>query len=236
MLKPFASSIVHVENLFVSLGHRTILEDVCFDIFDGEYLAVIGPNGCGKTVLLKSLLGILPHEGAIAWREGTTIGYVPQRIEADRSLPLDVRTLLAAKAAVTGASADAVATAAAQAGLTPELVSTQIGRLSGGQFQRALIALAILGDPNVVFFDEPTASIDEPGEEQIHDLIERLRRELGLTVVIVTHDISFVSRHATRVLCLDRSGHCVGPTQHLSNEVLAKVFGTQAIYQHTGHP
>jgi zinc transport system ATP-binding protein len=233
---PGANAIVRVESLSVTLDGRQLLHDVGFEILEGECLAVIGPNGCGKTILLKSLLGILPHEGTVAWRDGVTIGYVPQKIEADRSVPLDVRNLLASKAAVIGSAQDAIATAAARVGLPADLLSTQIGRLSGGQFQRVLIAFALLGNPDIVFFDEPTASIDEPGEEQIYDLIERLRRDLGLTAVIVSHDVSFVSRHATRVLCLSRSGRCLGPPRGaLTAEVLAELFGTQRLYQHVGH-
>jgi zinc transport system ATP-binding protein len=233
---PANNAIVRVQNLFVTLDRRTILHDVSFDIFEGECLAVIGPNGSGKTILLKSLLGILPHEGTVAWRDGVTIGYVPQKIEADRSVPLDVRNLLESKAAVIGCPPGAIATTATRVGLPADLLSTQIGRLSGGQFQRALIAFALLGDPDIVFFDEPTASIDEPGEEQIYDLIERLRRDLGLTAVIVSHDVSFVSRHATRVLCLSRAGRCFGPPRGaLTADVLAELFGTQSVYQHVGH-
>lgn len=232
-----ASAIVRAENLSVTLDRRRILQDATFEILEGECLAVIGPNGCGKTILLKSLLGIVPHDGKVAWRDGVTIGYVPQKIEADRSVPLDVRNLLASKAAVIGCGKDAIVTAAARVGLSADLLSTQIGRLSGGQFQRALIALALLGSPDIVFFDEPTASIDEPGEEQIYDLIERLRRDLGLTAVIVSHDISFVSRYATRVLCLSRAGRCFGPSRGaLTADVLAELFGTQSVYQHVGHP
>jgi zinc transport system ATP-binding protein len=234
---PGTKAIVRVENLSVTLDRKRLIHDVSFEIVEGECLAVIGPNGCGKTILLKSLLGILPHEGTVAWRAGVTIGYVPQKIEADRSVPLDVRNLLAAKTAVIGSTQDAIATAAARVGLPADLMSTQIGRLSGGQFQRVLIAFALLGDPDIVFFDEPTASIDEPGEEQIYDLIERLRRDLGLTAVIVSHDVSFVSRHATRVLCMSRSGRCFGPPRGaLTAEVLAEVFGTPSVYQHVGHP
>jgi zinc transport system ATP-binding protein len=232
-----SKAIVRVRNLSVTLDRHTILHDVSFDIFEGECLAVIGPNGCGKTILLKSLLGILPHEGTVTWRDGVTIGYVPQKIEADRSVPLDVRNLLESKAAVIGCPRGAIAETAARVGLPASLLSMQIGRLSGGQFQRALIAFALLGNPDVVFFDEPTASIDEPGEEQIYDLIERLRRDLGLTAVIVSHDVSFVSRHATRVLCVSRAGRCFGPPRGaLTADVLAELFGSPSVYQHVGHP
>ena len=118
-----SNAIVRIQNLSVTLDRHTILHDVSFDIFEGECLAVIGPNGCGKTILLKSLLGILPHEGTVAWRDGVTIGYVPQKIEADRSVPLDVRNLLESKAAVIGSPRSAVAETAARVGLPAGLLS-----------------------------------------------------------------------------------------------------------------
>jgi ABC-type Mn/Zn transport systems, ATPase component len=230
------SAILRVEHLSVTLDQRPILHDVSFEINAGECVAVIGPNGSGKTVLLRALLGVIPHQGRITWREGTSVGYMPQRIDIDRSLPLDVRNLLEAKAAVLGQDAAAVREAARRAGVGDDLLSAQIARLSGGQFQRALIAFALLGNPDMVFFDEPTASLDEPGEEQMADLIERLRQETGLTAVIVSHDVSFVSRHASRVLCLSRAGHCFGPPIGvLTPEVLAELFGAPGVYQHKGH-
>ena len=199
-------TILAVRNLSVTLDSRAILHDVNLSIEEGESVAIIGPNGCGKTILLKALLGIVPHEGEIAWKDGVAIGYVPQKIDADRSLPLNVRNLLESKAAVIHADPDKIAAAIARAGLTSEILNAQIGTLSGGQFQRALIAFALLGDPDIVLFDEPTASMDEPGEEQIYDLMKRLQEELGLTVVVVSHDPAFVYRRATKVLSMDRGG------------------------------
>ena len=197
-------TILAVRNLSVTLDHHAILDDVSFSIDEGESVAIIGPNGSGKTILLKALLGIVPHEGDVVWKSGIEIGYVPQKIDADRGLPLNVRNLLESKAAVIGAGADPIANAIARAGLTREILTAQIGTLSGGQFQRALIAFALLGDPDIVLFDEPTASMDEPGEEQIYDLVARLQEELGLTVMVVSHDLSFVYRRATKVLSMDR--------------------------------
>jgi zinc transport system ATP-binding protein len=226
--------IVEVKNLSVTLDRRPIVHDINFQIEEGESVAIIGPNGSGKTVLLKAMLGILPHAGEVLWRNGTTIGYVPQRIDADRSVPLNLRNLLESKAAVIGKGAAEIAKAIGRVGLSEEMLRTQIGHLSGGQFQRALIAFALLGDPEIVIFDEPTASMDEPGEEQMYDLIRRLQTELGLTVVVVSHELSFVYRYATKVLCLNRAGVCFGPPRGvLTPELLAQLFGTPAVYDHT---
>lgn len=226
-------TIVEVRHLSVTLDHRAIVRDVSFAIDKGESVAIIGPNGSGKTVLLKAILGILPHAGDVVWAKNATAGYVPQKIEADRSVPLNVRNLLASKAAVIGKGAGEINEAITRVGLTDDVLSMQIGRLSGGQFQRALIAFALLGDPDIVFFDEPTASMDEPGEEQMYQLIRRLQDELALTVLVVSHDLSFVYRYATKVLCLNRAGVCFGPPRGvLTPELIADLFGAPAYYGH----
>ena len=226
-------SIVEVRNLSVTLGGRRVVHDVNFAIEHGESVAVIGPNGSGKTVLLKAMLGILPYDGEVIWKKDVAVGYVPQKIDADRSVPLNARNLLQAKAAVTHKQRKDVAAAIARVGLTEDVLHAQIGHLSGGQFQRCLIAFALLGEPDIVLFDEPTASMDEPGEEQMYDLVRRLQTELGITAVVVSHDLSFVYRYATRVLCMNRTGLCFGPPRGaLTPELLAELFGTPALYDH----
>jgi zinc transport system ATP-binding protein len=226
--------ILELRNVSVTLDRHPILHDVSFTIEQGESVAIIGPNGSGKTILLKAILGLVPHEGEIVWRPHTTVGYVPQKIDADRSVPLNVRNLLSSKAHIIGKGPEQIAEAIARAGLTQPVLETTIGHLSGGQFQRALIAFALLGDPDVVLFDEPTASMDEPGEEQMYALIDRLRSDLGITTVVVSHDLSFVYRHANKVLCLNRSGICFGPPHGvLTPELLAQLFDTPAVYGHT---
>ncbi len=226
--------ILELKNVSVTFGHRMVLEDISFAVEEGEDVAIIGPNGSGKTVLLKTILGLIPHEGQVIWRPGATAGYVPQKIEADRSVPLNVRNLLESKAAIIGKGEKEIAEVVGRVGLTELMLTTQVGHLSGGQFQRALIAFALLGDPDVVLFDEPTASMDEPGEEQMYALIDRLQAEMGLTVLVVSHDISFVHRHAAKVLCLNHSGLCFGPPHGvLTPELLSKLFDGTTLYGHT---
>jgi len=230
-------TLVRVENLSVTLDHHPILRQVNFEVNEGEAVAIIGPNGSGKTVLVKSMLGILPYSGTIAWRDGVTRGYVPQKIDADRSVPLNVRNLLQSKAAVIRRGPDDIRDTIARVGLTDEILSTQIGHLSGGQFQRALIAFALIGSPDIIFFDEPTASMDEPGEEQMYALIHRLHQDLHISPVVVSHDLSFVYRYASRVLCLNRAAICFGPPRGvLTADVLAQLYGEKAYYEHADHP
>jgi len=228
--------LVRVSNLSVTLDHRSILRDVNFDVEEGEAVAIIGPNGSGKTVLVKAMLGILPHQGDIVWDGEVTRGYVPQKIDADRSVPLNVRNLLESKAAVIGRTKSDIAATVEKVGLTEEILTTQIGHLSGGQFQRALIAFALLGNPRIIFFDEPTASMDEPGEEQMYHLIHRLHEDLRISPVVVSHDLTFVYRYADRVLCLNRAGICFGPPRGvLTAGVLTQMFGHRAVYEHGEH-
>ncbi len=227
------SKILSVQNLSVRLDDQTILQNVSFDLEQGENLAVIGPNGSGKTVLLKSLLGMMPHEGKIKWAPEAKIGYVPQKIDADRHLPIDLQNLLAAKAAILRIPKSAIQSAAEMVGITAQIMKTPIGHLSGGQFQKALIAFALLGDPNVLILDEPTASIDKSGEEQIYELVHRLENSSGITVLVVSHDLSFVYRYAAKVLCLNASGICFGtPEETLTPQVLERLYGSVKYYHH----
>jgi zinc transport system ATP-binding protein len=230
-------AVLSVKMLSVSFGQRTVLEDLSFDVTRGENLAIIGPNGAGKTVLLRALLNQLPYEGSIAWAPETKLGYVPQAIAADLQLPLQVGDLLAAKARLLKLPDGAVRQAASIVGLGAELLTTRIGVLSGGQFQKAMITFALLGDPNVLLVDEPTASLDELAQEHIYELLEKLRLERNLTVLLVSHDLSVVYQFATKVLCLSKGKLCFGsPRDVLTPDTLAAVYSAvPKFYQHAHH-
>ncbi len=224
-------SLLTVKDLVVRFGERTILDGLSFELVSGEVLAVIGPNGCGKTVLLKSLLRLLPSAGTIDWAAGTRIGYVPQKIAPDRGLPLRVREALEAKARLMGLGRAEVDRVAETAGLGSDVLDAAAGLLSGGQFQKMLIAFALLGQPNVLLFDEPTASLDELSEERVYELLHRLQIEQGMTVVLVSHDLSVVFRYATEVLCLSRGFTCSGPPQRvLTPAALEALYGAPPKY------
>jgi zinc transport system ATP-binding protein len=208
-------NILSVRDLQVRFGNRSVIQNLSFKVDAGDNLAIIGPNGAGKTVLLKALLNLLPYAGEIRWSPNARLGYVPQKVAADRQMPIRVRDLLAAKAHVLKLHSGSIEAVAATVDLTSEVLSASIGTISGGQFQKALIAFALLGEPNVLLFDEPTASLDELAEERIYDVVERLQREQQLTVFLVSHDLSIVYRAANKVLCLSRDVVCFGPPREV---------------------
>jgi zinc transport system ATP-binding protein len=213
--KVTTGNILSVQELSIQFDKLSVLHNLSFEVDEGDTLAIIGPNGAGKTVLLKALLGLIPHEGEIRWSPGVRLGYVPQKVAADRQMPLRVHDLLAAKADVLKLPPKSVDAVATMAGLTPEVVNSSIGTISGGQFQKVLIAFALLGKPNVLLFDEPTASLDELAQERVYELVERLQREQQLTVLLVSHDLSIVYRAANKVLCVSKDKVCFGPPREI---------------------
>ena len=204
-------------------------------MYSGDCLAIIGPNGSGKTALLKGLQHLIPYEGEIQWSQDAHIGYVPQSVVADRQLPLRVGELLAAKARFLGLADREMEQVSSELNLSSEFLSAGIGTLSGGQFQKVLIAFALLGRPNVLLFDEPTASLDELSEERIYELIHELKCQRGITVILVSHDLSVVYRYASRVLCLSKGKPCMGPPEQiLTPKMLEEVYGAPPkYYRHT---
>ena len=228
--------ILDVNGLSIRFGATTILKDVSFRVSRGESVAVIGPNGSGKTVLFRALIGAIPSEGTLRWAPGIRFGYVPQKVDLARDLPITGIDFLRARGA-SGQSSDAGMTQALGAvGLTPELCRQLVGSLSGGQFQRLLIAFALMGDPDVLLLDEPTAGVDEPGQERLNEIIQRLRGERRLTVLLISHDLSVVHQQATHVLCLtEGTAHFGEPTTILTPELLHQVYGTPVAFHVHDH-
>jgi zinc transport system ATP-binding protein len=217
--------ILSVQDLGIHFDNRRVIHNLSFDVNEGDNVAIIGPNGAGKTVLLKALLGLLPYQGKVRWSPGVRLGYVPQKIAADRQMPIRVRDLLAAKADVLKLHPDSVDAVAAMVDLRKEVLRSGIGVISGGQFQKALIAFALLGEPTVLLFDEPAASLDELAEEKVYEVVERLQRERHLTVLLVSHDLSIVYRAANKVLCVSKDIVCFGaPREVLTPATLEAMY------------
>jgi zinc transport system ATP-binding protein len=220
------ANALEVNNLSVSFGETNVFKGLSFSVAEATSLAIIGPNGSGKTVLFKALVGSIPYRGQIRWAPVVRIGYVPQKLDIERDLPITGNDLLLAKARVTKAREDVTEEALLRVGLR-EVAGKPIGVLSGGQFQRLLVAMALVGEPNVLLLDEPTASVDEPGQEKLNELIRRVQQEQGLTVLLISHELSVVYRYATNVLCFSRERSWFGPPrQILTPELLHEIYGT----------
>ncbi len=224
---------LEVRDLSVELGGVRVLHGLDLAVPRGSALAVLGPNGAGKTVLFRALIGAVPHGGEVRWAPGTRLGYVPQKLDIERDLPLTGTDFLRAKAAVTGAGRRELDRAVAEVGLTPRLAGRPLGALSGGQFQRLLVAFALIGRPTVLLFDEPTAGVDEPGEERLYEMIRRVQEEEQLTVLLIWHELSLVHRFADRVLCLSRQPPCFGPPDEvLTPERIEAMYGAPLRWHH----
>ena len=220
-------AVLEVNDLAIRFGRHTIFSGLSFAVPEGAALAIIGPNGSGKTVLLRALIGAVPFEGTVRWASDVRLGYVPQKLDIARDAPITGLDFLRARAALSASSKQVAVQILSAVGLPSEAGNQSIGTLSGGQFQRLLVACALIGEPNVLLLDEPTAGVDEPGQERLNELIHRLRRDRGLTVCLVSHDLSVVYRDATTVLCLGRDRHWSGPPkQILTPDLLHEVYGT----------
>jgi zinc transport system ATP-binding protein len=229
-------TLLDVRHLTVQFGETTVLRDLSFSVEAGMSLAIVGPNGAGKTVLFRCLIGALPYDGTITWAPGVRIGYVPQKLNLERDMPLTGVDFLRARAAIGGVATADIPRVLKLVGLGDRASHRSIGALSGGEFQRLLVAFALLGRPNVLLLDEPTAGVDEAGQERLNDLAHRLQEEHGLTVLLISHELSVVYQYATHVLCLGRGeAHLGRPETILTPERLREMYGAAVAFHVHGH-
>jgi len=228
-----SNSILKVKNLNVELGREKVIEDLSFEVKEGDVLTILGPNGAGKTVLLKTLSGVLPYRGEIEWQKEVKIGYVPQRLPFIKETPMSVEEFFELK----GSSKKEIEKTLNSVGFKNNFLNKNVGKLSSGQFQRILIAWALIGNPDVLLFDEPTTGIDIGGEETIYALLAKLKEERNLTILLVTHDLSVVFKFSNSVICLNKCPICQGiPKEVLSSETLHKLYGEEVkFYEHHKH-
>ncbi|MDI6820834.1 MAG: metal ABC transporter ATP-binding protein [Patescibacteria group bacterium] len=222
--------LLKVNDLTVVLDGEKILDDISFEIKKEEVLAVIGPNGSGKTVLLKTLIGLIkPTKGIIEWAPNTEIGYLPQRFQVDRYLPMTVKEFLRLKFDPK----KSISAVFREVGLKNELLDESIAHLSSGQLQKVLFAWALINKPGILLFDEPTENIDVVGQESIYKLLHHLQDTLNISLIIVSHDLHVVYRYANRVLCLNKKMLCYGePHTALTDKILAELYGDHAFFHH----
>lgn len=229
------TALLSAEGLSVRHGEATVLNGVDFALRPGEIVTIVGPNGSGKSTFVRALIGLDPATGGRVTRmPGLRIGYVPQRLHIDASLPMTVRRFLSLPARVTDAAA---ASALTRVGV-PDAAGRQMSQLSGGQFQRVLLARALLSDPQVLILDEPTQGLDQPGVAAFYRLIEQVRAETGVAVLMVSHDLHVVMSASDRVICLNGHICCEGAPEHVSAAPEYRALfglgtgGTMALYRH----
>jgi len=199
--------LLEVKNLNVNLDGKKIIEDLSFRVNQGEILTILGPNGAGKTVLLKTLLGFLPYKGEITWQKKHKIGYLPQGLNQlkVKDFPLTIQDFFNLK--YSSLTSEEIVRFLGLVGLEKEILTKRAGSLSGGQFQRVLVAWVLISHPQIIFFDEPATGIDIGGGETIYSLLHSIQKKEKLTIFLVTHDLNIVYKYSTNVLCLSRKGH-----------------------------
>lgn len=228
-------TILKVENLGVKFDDNQVLRGMQFFVQKGDVLAIIGPNGSGKSVLFRALLNLIPYSGSIEWIKGLKISYVPQKLSIDRELPLSVGEFMLLKTK----DKEKTIKALKAVGITDEhhienhLLKERLGWLSGGQLQRILIAWAVIDDPDVLLFDEPTSGIDVGGEETIYNLLKKLRDQMDMTILLISHDLNVVYKYADNVMCINKEMICYGaPNEVLDPSALTKLYGEASFYKH----
>lgn len=246
-------AVLALENITFSYGGQPVLEGVSLRLERGMFLGLIGPNGSGKTTLLKIALGLLrPERGTVRWfgrplvrpgQFGSRVAYVPQLRQAYvRPFPVTVRELVAAGRVprrgllrpLNRADREAVDQALAAVGMYDRR-DARLSDLSGGQQQRAFIARALAADAEVLLLDEPTSGVDAAAQERFYDLLGRLQREMGRTLMLVSHDLAAITGRVTHLACLNRRLVCHGTVAEVAGDpdALERTFGDLRLIAHS---
>lgn len=231
---------IAINNLNVKYPASDIdaLAGISFTVKKGSISVIIGPNGSGKSTLLQAIMGLIPYTGKIELdRKPGSIGYVPQRFSLDRSLPVSVRDFLTIPMRIlanSNSKTDMVVQETLGHLQISNLKSKLMAQLSGGQFQRVLLARSLIHHPKILLLDEPEAGVDPHSEETFYDLLSHINKTHKTTILIASHELSMVSKYADQVICLNHKIVCVGDVkQSISEQVLSELYGYQKRkYQH----
>ncbi|WAJ26588.1 ATP-binding cassette domain-containing protein [Antarcticirhabdus aurantiaca] len=221
-----AAPLIEAAGLGVRRDGRWLVRNVSLSVRPGEIVTLIGPNGSGKSTTVKAMLGVLSaDEGRIERRAGLKVGYVPQKLAVDWTLPLTVERMMRL---VANHPRAAIEESLAATGVA-HLVGAEMRNLSGGEFQRVLLARAIAGRPDLLVLDEPVQGVDFNGEVALYELIGRIRRETGCGILLVSHDLHIVMAETDTVICLNGHVCCQGPPRIVAeSDEYARLFGPRA--------
>ncbi len=221
------SALLAAKGLGIRRGGRWLLHDIDLTVGRGEIVTVIGPNGGGKTTLLRALLGLIRSDaGRVERQTDCAIGYLPQRVQIDAILPLTVRRLITLTARHDRA---AVTRALGETGVEA-LVDQPVQALSGGEFQRVMLARALLDGPDLLVLDEPVQGVDFAGQAALYDLIGSLRDRSGCGILLVSHDLHLVMAATDRVVCLNQHICCTGAPREVTRHAeYRRLFGDHAL-------
>ena len=219
-------SLISAHNISVNFDGKQALSDVTLEIKAGEIVTVVGPNGAGKSSLVRLLVGAInANRGEVIRKDDLRIGYVPQKLAVDSFMPLTVKRFLKMQSVIDGTQLERVI---AQTQID-NLLAKPIAHLSGGELKRVLLAYALSASPQLLILDEPTAGLDQPAIIAFYTLIESLRTDLGIAVLLVSHDLNVVMRASDRVICLNTHICCQGtPSVVSASPEFLEMFGRDA--------
>ena len=227
--------LVELKNINVKFGQQTALQNINLTVYPNSIITIVGPNGGGKSTLLKVLLKLQqPTSGNVIYNKNIRIGYVPQKIYLDPNLPITVEKFLSLK---KGIRPQDIRQAMALLSIS-HLIHNSMQKLSGGEMQRVLLARAILNKPSLLVLDEPTQGVDIAGQAELYQLIHKTRENLNCAILMVSHDLHIVMADTNEVLCINQHICCAGTPETVSNDpTFIHFFGDQfskniAVYTH----
>ncbi len=230
--------LLQVENIYHDYGNKTVLEDISFKVHQKEIITLIGPNGAGKSTLLKILLRLIqPKKGNIQQKKGLKIGFMPQKIQIDPTLPMTVLRFLQLGTQCSNRKTQHHLESVATDLRIKDLLKQPIQKVSGGEMQRILLARALMNHPELLVLDEPVQGADIRGQAELYHYINEIRNRYHCAVLMVSHDLHVVMKNTDQVLCLNRHLCCSGTPQSVNgNPAFLEIFGKDmteiALYHH----